>query len=219
MTQEDLSTKLASFACFKGVNAIDRSRITAAGMLLDCRSARALFYQGDRSDRAALVIIGHIDQVKYRSDGASLRMKIASPGDWVGLAETIASGPYLADAITRDECTVLMFTRERIVPLLALPACSSMMLSTLAREQYDVHSMLDQRSPEEKIISFLRSRVELNGGGHTVVEMTQEALAESIGYTRETVNKTLASLVKSGCISLERGKITVADASRLAPKG
>ncbi|MBI4977566.1 MAG: Crp/Fnr family transcriptional regulator [Spirochaetes bacterium] len=215
MTREEITATLSAFDSLKGMNVIDRSRIAGAGTPLVCRTERALFYQGDPADRTAIVLDGRIDLVKYRSDGTSVIMRSAQAGEWIGLAETITAGPYLTDAVTRSESSVLIFTRDRFMPLMSLGGIKDSVLTMLARGYYDVYSQLDARSPVEKISAFLRSRAELSGGGETIIEITQEALAEAIGYTRETVNKTLAALASDGAVTLSRGKIVVTDVKRL----
>jgi CRP/FNR family transcriptional regulator len=46
-------------------------------------------------------------------------------------------------------------------------------------------------------------------------ETTHERLAAQIGASREAVSRALKRLEDAGCISLARGRITIADRARL----
>ncbi len=81
----------------------------------------------------------------------------------------------------------------------------------LAGEFYRIHESLEKRGPREKLIAFLSARMESFGipGMPHRVEITQEQIAEVVGYTRETVNRHLKELEGEKRIALVRGAVEI----------
>ena len=83
-----------------------------------------------------------------------------------------------------------------------------------AREYYQIHGELEYRSPMEKIMNYLLAWIKSfekkdKKSGNFIIDITQETLAETVGFTRETVNKHLHELQDKGIISIGRGKIEI----------
>lgn len=142
------------------------------------------------------------------------------PGEWLGLAEAISEGPYLIDAITEEKSEVMYIYKNNFKKLLEIPAFKEMILKYIARNFYSIHSNLETHTPMQKIVDFFTAKISSFGkrdkkSNNYIIDMTQEALAESIGFTRETVNKHLHFLQKRGIITISRGQIEITNYAEL----
>jgi len=76
----------------------------------------------------------------------------------------------------------------------------------------DSHSM----GAEERVVKQLRRlALEFRDGDTATLPITQEELASMAGTTRPTANRALQTLVSDGTVRLGRGRIDVADVTRL----
>jgi CRP/FNR family transcriptional regulator, cyclic AMP receptor protein len=191
-------------------------RIINNSMVRSFRKGMILFYQGDRADGIYFIISGRINIIKYRSDESSVILNKLEKGKWLGLPENIAEGPYLTDALVEEKSELLYIQKNYFKSLLDLPGFSRMILNTISFDYFSLHANLETNSPLQKIIKYLKAYIctykdhNVNSGS-MIIEITQEDLAASIGFSRETVNKHLSDLQKKNIISLSRGKIEVID--------
>jgi CRP/FNR family transcriptional regulator, cyclic AMP receptor protein len=187
------------------------------GHPLPLRQDRALYYQGDAAESAYLLVTGGVRAVKYKSGERTIELPPVGIGAWLGLAELEARAPYRCDAVAAEPGLVLEYSRYNFGLARAEEGFASYIASVLARQVLDLDALLEDESPEEKIVSFLLSRrKEIAGATSSAVSITQEKMARAIGVTRETVNKRLAVLAGAGAVRLARGSIEVTDWEALA---
>jgi len=220
MEQNEFLEKLQGIVNFSGLNKLDLLNIVKCSYLRSCRKEMSLYYQGEPAETVYLIIIGTLKIVKYRADESSLILEKTGPGEWIGLSEVIANGPYLTDAVTEEQCEMLCFSKNNFKLLLKIPLFQNKITEYLARHYYTLHANLESRTPLQKIVRFFRARIESFETrdittGNLIIEITQEALAESIGYTRETTNKHLKELEDKKVIRLLRGKIEIINSEEL----
>lgn len=175
------------------------------------RTGRALCCQGDRAERCWVVVAGRLRGLMYRSDETSVELGHAGPGDWLGLAETLLDGPYLADHVAEEHCTLAGFGRVGIGRLLEVAGVRGALLREMARRYCTLHARFELVQPIDRLVRFLLDRA----GGGGVVAGTQDEIAEAVGAARETVNRNLQRLQDEGLVTVSRGAVTVVDAERL----
>jgi len=186
--------------------------LAEAGAAADVRERRRVYYQGDPAQGLHLVLRGSFDAYKNRTDGNARLHFTAMPGMFCGLAEVLTGSPYLHDLQSRENGSVFFIQRKNLLRLMETSASLSYRIAVLlAEEVLKTHENLEERGPREKILSFLKARVESFGAKGKIcrVEITQEQLAELVGYSRETVNRHLQELESENRIALARGAIEV----------
>jgi CRP/FNR family transcriptional regulator, cyclic AMP receptor protein len=189
-------------------------------MVRSIRKGMILFYQGDKTDGVYFILSGRVNVIKYRSDESSLILNKLENGKWLALAENIADGPYLTDALVEEKSELLYIQKNNFKKLLELSGFCKIILSTISLDYYSLHANLETNSPLQKILRYFKAYIRTykdynDNSGSMTIEITQEDLAASIGFTRETVNKHLSELQKKNIISLSRGKIEVMDIANL----
>jgi CRP-like cAMP-binding protein len=203
----------STFAPFEGLSDLVRRRLLAGAEALTLRTGKALYYQGDRASSVYLLLQGRIRTVMYRSDETTLDLGSRGPGDWLGLAETVLSGPRLTDAVAIQPCRLLGWGRVAFGRLRDAPETREWLVAELARGQYALHARIEVVHPGQRLARWLAQRAE---GSRLVVEMTQDELAAAVGTTRETVNRHLARLQAEGLVRVTRGALEILDPETLA---
>ena len=176
------------------------------------RKGRVLCYQGDRADRAWIVVSGAVRRVLYRSNESTAELGRSGPGEWLGLAEAFLESLYLADAVAETASELLAFSRPGILRVLESPGIGSYLLGELSRQLYALHGRVEVNLPLDRTVRYLAEQVDTAGE----VSATQEEIAAAVGLTRETVNRHLGQLQADGLIRVGRGGVKILDPSRLA---
>ncbi len=193
------------FAPFQSLDVELRRRLLAASEPLALRTGKALYYQGDRSTAAYLVLSGRLRSVMYRTDETTLDLGTRGPGDWVGLPEMVLSGPCLTDVVALEPCQVLGFGTAAFGRLGEAPDTLHWLSAELARGHYTLHGRIELASPGQRLARWLARE----GAAKPVLTLTQDELAAAIGTTRETVNRHLGRLQAEGLIRVSRGHIEI----------
>jgi CRP-like cAMP-binding protein len=93
-----------------------------------------------------------------------------------------------------------------------------MLCERLAGDHYALYRQLDASSSTERVALALAAfcaGTATGAGGTLRVELNQGDLAESVGMTRETVNRCLKRLEAAGLLETERGSVLVYDLAAL----
>ncbi|HEY7096730.1 MAG TPA: Crp/Fnr family transcriptional regulator [Terriglobales bacterium] len=181
-----------------------------------------LFVEGQSPRGAFLLCSGRAKLFTTSRDGRVLILKIAEPGEILGLSAVIANAPYEISAETASPCQVNFIARESLLKLvkqngeLGLQAAG-----TLSREfqsaYRDIHDLVMSRSSEGKLAKLLLSWS--NGGKSNEFRvhstLTHEEMAQMIGSSRETVTRVLSGLKKKQVIRLEGSILVIRNRSAL----
>jgi CRP-like cAMP-binding protein len=206
---------LAALPPFDRLDPAGRRAALREASEVSLRAGRALCCQGDRAERCWLLVVGTVRGVMYRSDETTVELGRAGPGDWLGLAETLLGTAYLADQVAEGHCLLAGFGRVGLGRLLEVAGMRASLLDELARRYCTLHARIELVQPIDRLARFLLD----HAAGDATVAGTQEAIAEAIGATRETVNRNLQRLQDEGLVKVSRGAVTVLDAGRLAARG
>lgn len=192
--------------------------LAEAGAASDIRERRHVYYQGDPAQGVHLILRGSFEAIKNGGDGNARLYAAPKPGSLCSLAEALTGGPQLFDLQSREAGSIFFIQRNNLLRLMeGSSVIASCMARLLAEEFHRIHENLEHRGPREKIISFLKARVETFGVNGKIcrVDITQEQIAELVGYSRETVNRHLQDLALENRIALSRGAIEVGSIERL----
>lgn len=184
------------------------------------REGRAFYYQDDPCDQAIYLVAGSVRPVKFAPDGKPFDLPELRAPCWLGLAELIAGSAYLFDAVACEECRALSFSRKNLSLALASSGSgdvSAAVMEALASEAIRALRLLSRDDARGKILGYLMSRrATLPGVDRARLMLTQASLAESVGLSRETVNRQLKELETEGLVTVSRGEIGIPDWDSLA---
>lgn len=218
------STATVDTAAFIAASAVAFEEEAAAALaasmwLVDFDAGEFLFHQGQPCDRFSIVVSGEIDVQRSSTDGRDLVFVTLRSGAPIGEVSIFEGSPRTASLRARTPATLLTIGRMRFLELLA--EHPSMALS-LARY---LASVVERLSGNVEGKTFLRLDAQLfellenlgvdDGAGGLRVATTQQALADRLGVTRESVNKQLGAWAGHDLVLLRRGTIRIPEPDEL----
>jgi len=170
-----------------------------------------LIREGDLTDTVYLILSGRVKVVVSDADGNELRLATYGAGDFAGeLAFGQKSRTASVEALESTHCAVM--TRDTLRdslasdPDLAIDLIELLINRTRATTKLARSLALD--SVEERVFAFLNDLAVVQDGQRVVTEkITQQAIAHSVGCSRDMVSKVFKTLVSKRRISVSMEEI------------
>jgi CRP/FNR family cyclic AMP-dependent transcriptional regulator len=187
-----------------------------------------IFAKGDPGNSMMAVLRGRITITAPSQDGRQVVLTVMRDGDVFGEIALLDSKERTADATAATDCELLIVPRRSLFSLLERrpDLCIDLLIVLCERlrrtnEQVEDLAFLDL---EARIAKVLVRLAEENGAGQSPtrpvgVKISQRALGELAGGSRESVNKHLQEWKRSGFIAIEKGSIVIHDIEALAELG
>jgi CRP/FNR family transcriptional regulator, cyclic AMP receptor protein len=160
-----------------------------------------LFLEGQSARGAYIVCSGRVKLSTTSRDGKTLILRIAEPGEVLGLHATVSGKPYELTAETLQPCQLDFIKRDDFMHFLQnhADACLSAAqhLSQNCQEAYEmIRSLGLSHSVSEKVARLLLEWAsdgeDTKEGIRIKVSLTHEEMAQLVGTSRETVTRVLA---------------------------
>lgn len=184
------------------------------------RPGEVLYVQGTSEDDPPLyaVVDGLLLVERESPRGVPHLLAVLGPGDLAGEVGALDPGPRTARIRAHGPATVAVVPREALLAwLVAHPEAVGPVVRGLSRRVQRTESMLTDiaalgtASRVARLVVELTERLGVCGPDGVFVEhgLTQEQLAGLAGSTRESVNKALRVLARSGWLTHDRGRLLV----------
>jgi len=165
-----------------------------------------LFVEG-QSPRGIFVLCkGRVKLSICATDGKTLILKIAEPGEVLGLSASVSGKAYELTAETIDPCQVNFIKREDFLRFLKDHSDACFKVAEQLSDKYnnachEVRSLGLSHSAVEKLAKLLLDWSSRNGEAskqepRLKMVLTHEEIAQMIGTSRETVTRLFADLKK-----------------------
>ena len=186
-----------------------------------------IFAKGDPGNSMMAVLRPSHDH-RPSQDGRQVVLTVMRDGDVFGEIALLDGKERTADATAATDCELLIVPRRSLFSLLERrpDLCIDLLVVLCERlrrtnEQVEDLAFLDL---EARIAKVLVRLAEENGAGQSPtrpvgVKISQRALGELVGGSRESVNKHLQDWKRSGFIAIEKGSIVIHDIEALAELG
>ena len=176
-----------------------------------------LFVEGQMPRGIYLLCKGRVKMSATSSDGKTLILKIAQPGDLLGLHATVSGSPYEATAETGQPCQLNFVKRDDFLRFLQThgDAClqAAQHLSKDCQSAYQqIRSLgLSHSVPERLARLLLDWSIGLNPKEDCKVRLslTHDEISQIIGTSRETVTRVLAEFRKKRFAVLKGSTLTI----------
>jgi CRP/FNR family cyclic AMP-dependent transcriptional regulator len=181
-----------------------------------------VFREGTTSHGIYLVCAGEVKLSTTSVKGRTMILKIAGPGEIIGLSTTLNLQPYEATAITRKRTRLKHIAPNAFLNFMRTHAEAAVnAASMLAADYRDILTrarrlaLLSSASARlaETLIEFSKSASE--PGSVFAMSLTHEELASIAGTSRETVTRELNQFERDGLISRERSGMAIVRSSEL----
>lgn len=209
--QDRLFCKLTSTA-LAGLDAISSSAIYPKGAIL--------FVEGQEPRGVFVLCNGRVKLSVSSAEGKSLILRIAEPGEVIGLPGTISGKPYEATAEAQEPIQANFISRRPFLEFLrANSEVSLRVAETLCDIYYAAYRGVCylglSGSVEEKLARFLLDFAAGHASGNSqdraAMTLTHEEIAETIGSSRETVTRLFADFKRKGLVQIHGATLVIAD--------
>jgi len=187
-------------------------------------SGAMLFFEGQESNGVFLLCKGRVKLTMAGSDAKSIIVRIAEPGELIGLDGAIPGKPSTMTAETFDPCVVHTVRREAFRKLMHRHQDICVAVAEQLGDHYrsacsHIRSLGLSRTASEKIVHFLLEWAtkgrQTNEGLRVNIPLKHEEIAQIVGVSRETVTRTLTDLRHRSLISTRGPAVLIHDKSAL----
>ena len=213
-----LSCKLKREECFCNLSAPILKTFSGISHQTTFPPGATLFVEGQSPRGVFLLCSGKVKLSTSSRDGKILILKMAGPGEMLGLSAVIAGAEYELTAETAMPCQVNFVPREPLLDLLQRHGeaglHSAQALSREFQSAYrDIHDLILARSSAGKLAKLLLSWTPTSANSTKEIRvssgLTHEEMAQMIGASRETVTRLLSDLRKKQLIRLEGSTLVI----------
>lgn len=183
-----------------------------------------VFTESEPGDRLYVVREGKVKLVRRSSDGRENLLTVVGPGEMLGELSLFDPGPRTSSAVAVTDTVVLELDRDQLTDWLNQhPSVALHLLQALARRlrrTTEAHADLvfsDVPGRVARALLDLSNRFgePMDGAVHVPHDLTQVELAQLVGASRETVNKSLGEFAQRGWLVREPRGVLLLDVERL----
>ena len=177
-----------------------------------------LFVEGQAPRGVFILCRGKIKLSTTSADGRTLILRIAEPGEVLGLPAAITGKPYELTADVIEPSQANFISRTDFLKFLSTYGEASLRVAQQLGETY--HAAIAEmrmiglsHSAEEKLARFLLDQSgavdESREQVRFTITLTHEEIGQVIGSTRETVTRLFADLKRKGLVQVKGSTVTV----------
>jgi len=186
-----------------------------------------LFMEGQSSPGVMVIVSGKVKLSTASADGRTLVVRMAGPGEVLGLSATVVGRPCELTAGTLEPTRIKIIPRESFKQWLRVHPELAFQIAQELAEEYNntcqqLRSMLLSHTATQRLARTLLQLVRNGGPGNEVrgpFSLTHHEIAEMIGSSRETVTRLLSGFRHKGMIEIEDSTLIVRDREALRQLG
>jgi CRP/FNR family cyclic AMP-dependent transcriptional regulator len=200
----------------KPVAALDAMKFTS----IHAKGA-LLFVEGEEPRSVYVLCSGRAKLTMSSSDGRTLIIRIAEPGEILGATAAVIGQPYEMSAETIEPCQVNVIKREHFLEFLRQFPEASMRLAhqlseNCAAAHRDIRALGLSQTATEKMARLLldwcdNGGVQVQNGVRLKVLLTHEEIAQMIGATRETVTRVFSEFKSRKLIEVKGSTVLISN--------
>ena len=188
------------------------------GVLVSHARGAKLFSEGDVARNVFVLCSGQVKLSTNSRDGKTMILKIAVPGDLLGLNAALADAPHELTAETIEPCTIKTARREQFVEFLHKYGVASMNAAQSLSTEYwtvfrDARRLALSTTAGGRLAQLLLewARSASCGAGEMkfTMALTHEELASMAGTSRETVTRLLSQFRRDEWIRVSGSRVTI----------
>ncbi len=191
------------------------SEITAASSY---PKGAVLFVEGQKARGVFILCDGRVKLSTSSMDGKTLIVRIADPGEVLGLPATVTATTYELTAEVIEPTQVNFISRSDFLAFLREHGEAALYVAEQMGKMYhsaiaDLRSVGLARSAAAKLARFLldwcTKNAKTEGELRVNLTLTHEEIAQTIGASRETVTRLLSEFKKKQLVQIKGSTLTV----------
>jgi CRP/FNR family transcriptional regulator, cyclic AMP receptor protein len=178
-----------------------------------------LFVEGEQPRGVFVLCTGRVKLTTSSTEGKVLIVKIAEPGEVLGVSASILGKPYEVSAETIEPAQLNFIKRDDFLKFLSAQPEACMHTAQQLSEKYqsaqrEIRSLGLAQTTGEKLAKLLLDWCERNGettakGIRLKVLLTHEEIAQMIGTTRETVTRILSDFKRRKILDVKGSTVNI----------
>ena len=223
---ETCSQRAAGFFCQLSPGAL--ADLNAARSTSTYPDGAVLFLEKQDPRGVFVLCAGEVKLSISSSAGKTLILRIAKPGEILGLMAVLSDRPYEVTAETLRPCQVAFIRRDEFLGLLAkhpemhqgVVAQFSSLYSGACEQLRTVG--LSASAPEKLarlLLDWSSDGKKTKEGTQVTLPLTHEEIAEFVGTTRETVTRTLSEFKTKSFVTLQGSTLVISNRTALEAIG
>jgi CRP/FNR family transcriptional regulator len=188
-------------------------------------SGALLFVEGQLPRGIFVLCKGSVKLSINSPSGRTMIVKLAEPGEVLGLSATISGKPHEVTAETIDACQVNFVKRDDFLRFLKNDVEVCFKVAEQLSEKYhnacrEVRSLGLSHSAAEKLAKLLLEWSSKNGEAAKLeprlkIRLTHEEIAQMIGTSRETVTRLFADMKKHQIVQAKGSTLVIRNTAAL----
>lgn len=200
-----------------------KADVLSRAQFKNLKAGQRLFHRGESANGVFAVLEGSIRISGQSAEGKESILTFIDPPDWFGELALFDGDQRTHDAVAALDSVLLFLAQSELEELLEIKPNYwrdfGIMLSHKLRLSFGLiedMALLPAAKRLAKRILLIVENAELNQrSSDLIINVDQASLAAMLSISRQTANQILKDLEEQGVISLEYGKITVADINKL----
>jgi len=171
--------------------------------------------KGAAADSLLFLIAGQLQVIDVTEDGRAVGLRLLTPGDFFGEIAVINGCPRTAYVVALANSTVAFLPRATALHLFShSPSVANKILRHLADKIHrdsEFRALLSIHNTSRRVYTLLELLKQKKLGGLEVVENipTHQDIAIMVNTSRETVTRTLLSLVHQGIVEKDMRRLII----------
>jgi CRP-like cAMP-binding protein len=212
----NLADQIKQNSTFSRLSVSDQDYLIREVISSNYQKGERIAHYGEIWPYIFLVQEGKVTAVKESSEGRSLIIVSIGPDEifW-GAAFFQDGSPNLAALVAEEDSQILLWSQERMLPILLRNGhvsweLSRMMVSRMQRAS-DIVEELAFQPVAVRLASFLVNRFYSDDSKRVTRDMTLDEMASHVGSTREVVSRILHRFANQGLIEITRTEFMFTD--------
>jgi len=196
----------------------------AIGIMMSHARGAKLFNEGDPARNVFIICFGQVKISSTSRDGKTMILKIAGPGDVMGLSAVLANVPHEVTAEAIEPCQVKTVRKQEFVEFLGRHGIASMHAAQSLSGEYltvfhDAKRLALSGSAAGRLARLLldwgRSASNCKPEIRFTMALTHEEIANMAGTSRETVTRLLNQFRRDQWIAIKGASLTIVQPEQL----
>lgn len=220
----DKRTLLARHVLFRGLDSDVLDDVVAMSVTKHLQDGQVLFLKGETGGGLYGVLGGKVKLTVASTTGREIILGVMREGDIFGEIALLDGGPRTANAVAMGSTMLLMVPHREFSAYVKrnadlccylLKTLCDRLRSTNERVENAVFLGLPDRLARHLLDLARHHGREAPDGGGVTLSLSQQALGQMLGTSRESVNKQLQAWRKRDWIALGRNRVVIRDMAAL----
>lgn len=205
---------LRRFSLFAELDEKELAAIAALAKPKSCKKDEVIFYADESGDVFCLIRSGQVKVTMVSPEGREIILSTLGPGDFFGEMALIDDEPRSATVVATSDLELMTIWRGDFLTMLSENfSITRKVLAELSRRLRGASSRIESLATMDvygRLARFFldlatEHGVEVKDGFVSVTRPTHQAIANTIGTSRETVSRLIHDLIKQNLL-LSEGK-------------